>query len=171
MGQRYPVPPPAGSYTPAYVPVITYYGGAYGDDVSQSSANVTNDFTPKTQVQKAAITGQVPGSDIGVRRGWIKPGSPYAAPPASPANDPTITTLAPSTGKAGISAFTVLVTGTNFTEWSTVKTGGVPTPYYKVLSPTQIELVLDGRRSVAGTIDVVVSDHGKDSAPSSFTYT
>jgi hypothetical protein len=171
MGQRYPVPPPAGSYTPAYVPTITYYGGAYGDDLSQSTANVTNDFSPKTQVAKAALVGMPIVPDLGVPRGYIAPKAPYAPAPASPAKDPTITSLAPSTGKAGISAFTVLITGTNFSEWSTVKTGGVPTPYYKVLSPTQIELVLDGRRSVAGSIDVVVSDHGKDSAASPFVYT
>lgn len=171
MTQKYPVPPPAGSYTPAYVPTITYYGGAYGDDVSQSTANVTNDFAPKTQVDKAALTGQTPGGDIGVRRGWIAPNKPYAAKPASPANDPTITSLSPSTAVAGGPPITVIITGTKFSEWSTVKTGGVPTPYVKVLSTTQIEIIIDARRSVAGTIDVVVSDHGVDSAASPFTFT
>jgi hypothetical protein len=171
MGQRYPVPPPAGSYTPANVPVITYYGGAYGDQETQSTANVTNDFAPKTQAAKATLMGGVLAKDVGTPQGWIAPGAPYAPAPATPGKDPTIASLAPNTAVAGLGAITVLITGTNFTEWSTVKTGGVPTPYYKVLSPTQIQLTLDGRRSVPGTITVVVTDHGKDSASSNFTFT
>jgi hypothetical protein len=171
MGQRYPTPPPAGSYTPAYVPTIQYYGGAYGDDLSQSTANVTNDFSPKTQVEKAALVGMPIVGDLGVPRGYVAPNKPYGPAPASPGKDPTITGLNPATAVAGGPTVLVLISGTNFTEWSTVKTGGVPTPYFRVISPTQIQLTIDARRSVAGAVDVIVSDHGKDSAPTPFTFT
>lgn len=171
MGQTYPVPPPAGSYTPAYVPTIDYFGGAYGDDVEQSTANATNDFSPRHQSDKATALGVAMAEDVGVPRGWIAPGEPYGPVPASPDNDPTITALAPNTAVAGGPAITVIITGTNFTSWSQVLIGGAPAPDYKVLSDTQIELAMDVPHAVAGAVDIAVVDHGIESDPSAFTFT
>lgn len=167
MGQRYPEPPPPGSYTPAYVPEVEYFGGSPGNDVSQSTANVTNDFFPKTQVEKASLTGNEMVQDVGTPTGWVEPGAPYTPPPP----DPVITGIAPDTGVAGGDPVSVTVTGSNFTQWSTVRTGGIDTPYFEVHSDTEILVVMDAGRSVAGQIDIIVTDHGVDSGPATFTYT
>lgn len=165
--QSYPTPPPAGSYDPAYVPDIQYYGGSPGNDVSQSTANVTNDFSPKTQVEKAAITGNEMVQDVGTPAGWVEPGNPYTPPPP----DPVITGISPDTGVAGGSPVNVTITGTGFTQWSTVRTGGLDTPYFGVMNDTTINIVMDAGRSMAGPTDIIVSDHGVDSAPAVFTFT
>lgn len=168
--QSFPMALPPDAYTPAYVPVITYYGGAYGDDVAVSTANVTNDFAPKTQVEKAALVGMPIAQDITVPRGWIEPQEPYGPPPVSPADDPTITTLEPTTGVSGGSPVWVTITGTKFTQWSSVETGGVVTPYSRYISPTKMAVLMDPR-STPGTITVKVIDHGVKSAGSDFTFT
>jgi hypothetical protein len=172
MGQRYPVPPPAGSYIPAYVPVISYFGGAVGDDVAVSSANATTDFSPKTQVQKAALTGNTMVTDVGRARGVLEPDDPYPKASDTPPAAPTITGLAPNTAVAGsVAPVAVTITGTGFTAWSSVKTGNYPTDYVRYISPTQLLVGMIPSRSVAGVVQVVVSDHGVDSAPSNFTFT
>jgi hypothetical protein len=170
MSQRYPVPAPPGTLTPAYVPVITYYGGAYGDDVAVSTANVTNDFAPKTQVEKAAIVGMPIAQDVTSPRGWIDPGEPYGPAPVSPADDPTITSLSPNTGVSGGAPIWVTITGTKFTPWSQVETGGVVTPYSRYVSPTRIDM-LEDPRSTPGIVVVKVIDHGVKSNGSNFTFT
>lgn len=170
MTQTYPVPPPAGSYTPAYVPTITYFGGAYGDDVTQSTANATNDFAPRHQTDKATTLGVDMASDVGVPRGYIAPNEPYGPPPVSPDDDPTIATLAPATAPAGGPPVTVLITGTNYSEWSSVSVGSIPSSTYTVISDTQIQLVIDAASAATGAVDIVVSDHGVDSDPSTFTF-
>lgn len=170
MSQRYPVPAPPGTLIPAYVPVITYFGGAYGDDLAVSTANVTNDFAPKTQVEKAALVGMPIAQDITTPRGWIDPQEPYGPPPVSPADDPTITGLAPNTGATGGSPIWVTITGTKFTVWSSVETGGVVTPYSRFISATKMAVLLDPRSS-PGIINIKVIDHGVKSNSSDFTFT
>lgn len=166
MGQTYPEPPPAGSYTPAYVPEITYVGGSPGNEFSQSTAAVTNDFYPKTQAEKAEIHGQEVNTDVGVPPGYITPGEPYAPPPP----DPTLASVSPTTGVTGGDPIDVILTGTGFTLFSTVTTGGIDTPYVQFVSDTEIRVVLDPR-SEAGTIDMVVTDHGVTTLPVQFTFT
>lgn len=86
MTQKYPVPPPAGSYTPANVPVITYTGGAEGDDVSASTANATNDFSPRHQTDKAITLGVPMVEDTGYNYGpYERPGlvEPFASYPVT----------------------------------------------------------------------------------------
>lgn len=172
MTQRYPVPPPAGSYTPADLPAkaVTYYGGAYGDDVAVSTANATTDYAPKTQVDKAAISGMPIAKDVGSPRGFIEPQEPYGPAPVSPTDDPTISSLSPSTGVSGGPPIWVTITGTKFTQWSQVETGGVITPYSRYRSPTRIDMLQDPR-STPGTVVVKVIDHDVKSNGSNFTFT
>lgn len=165
--QSYPRSLPPEDYLPAYVPEVTYVGGSPGDDVSQSTANVTNDFFPKTQVEKASITGNEMVQDVGTPRGYTPPDEPYAPPPP----DPVITSLSPDNGVAGGPAINVMITGTGFTQWSSVITGGLDTPYFEVMSDTVINVVMDAGRSSPGPTDIVVVDHSVGSNPMPFTFT
>jgi hypothetical protein len=188
---RYPAPITAAMLAPAYTPVTTYTGGAYGDDVSLATANSTVPILPNTQATRATFPG-VPNSvvpsesiasgqaitniadytfatDITAPRGYIGPKDPYSTP-APPA--PTITSLSPNTAVAGsASPLAVTITGTGFTQWSTVLTGNVETPYVTYFSPTKIVILMDPKRSIAGTISVIVRDHSVNSAASNFTFT
>ena len=164
-------PPRIAASTPVDVPVVSYVGGAFGDDVSVATANATNDYAPRTQAAKATQLGTTLATDVTSPRGWIDPGEKYGPPPVSPTDDPTITSLAPNTIAVGQPPLLVVVTGTKFTQWSTVETGGVPSPYAKYVSPTKMTILLDPIRSVAGTIVVKVVDHGVKSNGSNFVFT
>lgn len=164
--KRYPEPAPPDSYAPAYVPEVTYVGGSPGNEFSQSTAASTDDFYPKTQAEKAEIHGQEVNIDVGVPPGYIAPGEPYAPPPP----DPTLASIAPTSGVTGGDPILVTLTGTGFTQFSTVTTGGLDTPYVQFVSDTALTVALDPR-SVAGTIDVVVTDHGVTTLPQQFTFT
>ena len=63
-----------------------------------------------------------------------------------------------------------LATGTGFTEWSTVVTGGVNTDYVRYISPTELRVGINAARALPGIIDVAVVDHGVASAPAEFTF-
>jgi hypothetical protein len=169
---------------PAYVQ-SDYVGGVKSIDSAQATANVAvarsdgapnePDYSPRTQPAKATQLGTIPVQDVGRRPGWIAPNQPYGAPPASPANDPTITALAPATAVAGNATpqFVMKITGTNFTPYSIVSIGGSPAPnsIYTYISPTEIRAQMSPGASVAGTITVTVTDHGITSASKPFTWT
>jgi hypothetical protein len=106
-------------------------------------------------------------------RGWIDPNEPYGPAPVSPTDDPTITSLAPNTAVsgAGQSPVWVVITGTKFTPYSIVETGGVQTPYFNYISPTKMNMLQDAARSSPGIVVVKVIDHGVKSAGSNFTFT
>jgi hypothetical protein len=171
MGQRYPVPPPAGSYVPADLAAkaVTFTGGAIGDDVAVSTANCTNDFTPRHQTDKP-FTGVA--QDVGRARGPIAANQPYPVLADTPPQPPTISSLSPSTAVTGPGKPTVavLIAGTNFTPWSSVTSGNFPIPS-RCLSPTTLEIIQKPSASVPGTVAVVVTDHGIASAPSNFVFT
>jgi hypothetical protein len=154
--------------------VITYTGGAYGDE-SQSTANTTVPYAPTTTQAKAAaaVPAQTFARDVTEPRGWISPSEPYNPAPVSPTDDPTITSLAPNTAVAvaGAAPVWVTITGTKFTQYSTVETGGVYTPYHKYVSPTKMLMLQDPGRSVPGIVVVKVIDHGVKSNGSNFTFT
>lgn len=179
---RYPAPITAAMVLPAYTPVFTWNGGIFGDE-SVSETNVVvddrgiGDYGPRNLTEdklnhKVGDPDYVSAIDVGVPRGWIEPNEPYNAPPVSPTDDPTITSLAPNTGVsgAGKAPTWVTITGTKFTAWSTVETGGVVTPYMKYVSPTRIDMLQDPR-STPGTVVVKVIDHGVKSVGSNFTFT
>lgn len=165
-----------------------YIGGVKSSDQSQATANVTvadadgssnePDYAPRTQPAKATALGTVIVSDVGrggAGTGWISPGQPYAAPPASPANDPTIGSLSPATAVAGAAtpSFVMKIIGTNFTPWSKVILGGTPAPtsIYTYISPTEIRCQMSPGSSSAGTTTVAVTDHGITTANKTFTWT
>jgi hypothetical protein len=156
-------------------------GGVKGDDVDQASAavslanshsaNVETDYTPRTQAAKAAMPGTVPPNavagepdftlaiDVARPRGVIAPGQAYpksgdAAPAA-----PVVSSIAPTTGAAATLPLTVTITGTGFTPWSTVYTGGSATPdsSAKYVSATQMKVALFA--AAPGTVSVAVEDH------------
>lgn len=163
MSQRYPVPPPAGSYTPAYVPVISYFGGVVSDVQKFSQANVTNDFTPKTQPDKAAVLGVSPAVDVGQPVGPVAPGQRYPVAADTPPVAPVVSSIAPNTAVAGSDApVVVTITGTGFTEWSRVYTGnyGVAAPTAKYVSPTKMTVVMYPKNAAVGPTAIVVEDHG-----------
>jgi hypothetical protein len=184
MTQTYPKPPPAGSLTPAWVRGQTVFGGAVGDDLSTSTAtlvtdvgsgngpNTATDYTPRTQVAKAAIVGMPIAADVGRARGSIEPGQRYPAAGDTPLAAPTITSLSPNTAVTGPNKPTVAVTitGTGFTPWSSVTSGNFPIPC-RYLTATTLEIIQKPSASVPGVVSVVVTDHGVASAGSNFTFT
>ena len=174
-----PVGIPAGGFPPAYVRTNTWVGGAYGDDVDQSTANALvddlgrGDYAPRTQAAKATALGTTIAKDVTSPRGWVDPGEPYGPAPVSPADDPTISSLAPATAvaAAGAQPVWVTITGTKFTQYSTVETGNVYTPYHHYISPTKMAVLMDPGRSQPGIVVVKVIDHGVKSAGANFTFT
>jgi hypothetical protein len=193
---RYPLPITAAMTKKAYVPVYTYNGGLYGDDVAIAETNVLvddraiGDYGPRHQVERSTWPG-VPNSvvpsesitsgqaitsiadytfatDITAPRGYIGPRDPYSkAVPAAP----TITSLSPNTAVAGSADIVVVVNGTGFTQWTQILNGGVQnvTAYY--VSPTKMAMMFEVSSSAAGTTNVVAVDHGVATAPSTFTFT
>jgi IPT/TIG domain len=180
MTQRYPAPITATMVKPVYVPVFTYNGGTYGDETLSESNVVVDDrgigdYTPRNLLERktthpAGDPDYVSVIDVGVPRGWIEPNEPYNAPPVSPTDDPTITSLTPNTGVSGGSPIWVTITGTKFTKWSQVETGNVYTPYSRYVSATRIDVLMDPRSS-AGVVVVKVVDHNVKSGGSNFTFT
>lgn len=176
MTQTYPKPPPTGSYVPANIPVITYNGGAFGDDVTVSTANATNTYSPRFQGDKITAGNLTPATvmvtDVGRARGAIEPGQAYPNSGTAALTAPTITSLAPNTAVTGPNKPTVAVTitGTGFTQWSTTTSGNFPIPC-RYLSPTTLEIIQKPSASVPGIVSVVVTDHGVASAGSNFTFT
>jgi hypothetical protein len=178
---RFPGGVAAGGPQPAYVRTNTWNGGLYGDDVTQAESNVLvddqgrGDYGPRNQAEKATALGKTFVQDVGAPRGWITPDEPYNPAPVSPTDDPTVTSLAPNTAVAGAqNPVWVTITGTKFTPFSTVESGGVYTPYHRYVSPTKMSVLMDAPRSVAGTVTVRVIDHGVKSATgvnSNFTFT
>jgi hypothetical protein len=172
---------------PRYNTPADWAGGVSGDDVAVSTANVAigracdsgsnPDYAPRTQVQKAGLANLTPGTVMATivtrKRGWIAVRQPYSARPVSPAGDPTITSLNPNTGVHGGVNVMVAITGTNFTPYSDVYVGGSAAPflYARYISPTEIDILMDCGRSIAGVATVQVFDHGVMTAPTNFTIT
>jgi len=187
---RFPTAIPAANVARAYSYPVTFTGGAYGD-ATLSTANATDAYSPKNLTDHKAFPGApnsvVPSESvtggqaltsiadytsstpITAPEGYIGPHDPYSkAVPAAP----TITSLAPNTAVAGSqSPLSVVVTGTGFTQWTTLETGNVFTPYASYVSATKMSLLMDPARSSAGIVVVKAVDHGVKSAGTNFTYT
>ncbi len=83
MSQRYPPPITAAMVTPAFVRVVSWSGGAYGDDIDTATASFAynaamgeaSTYSPKTQAEKATLADPdyVLAEDITRPRGWIAP--------------------------------------------------------------------------------------------------
>ena len=166
---------PRSDYQPAYLPVITYTGGAAltapNTPVEHGTANATNDYAPRTQADKAVQLG-VPFADpVNTPYGSIEPRDPYpVAGDAAPAV-PTLTALTPNTAVVGQPSIIVKATGTGFTAYSVVEVGGTnyaPTTY---VSPTELRFIVDTKNSVPGAISVKVLEHNIKTSAVTFTFT
>jgi len=192
--KRVIVPISRAMVTPAHLPVSTWDGGAYGDEyVAEANVKIdtigpnapVGDYGPRNRTEQLAWPGTpnsvvpidplevipdyVEAKTINEPRGWISPAEPYGPAPVSPTDDPTITSLAPNTGVSGQNPTWVTITGTKFTINSWVETGNVNTPYFRYISPTRIDVLMDPRSS-PGIVVVKVVDHGVKSNGSNFTF-
>ena len=146
-----------------------WQGSAYGDDVDVSAANTPNvdlnnkavaNYAPRNQAGKAALMVP-PGAlavDVARGRGWIAPYQPYVGNGAVPVA-PVVSSISPATGAAASLPMLVTITGTGFSPWSTVYTGGsnVPEASAKYISPTQMTVPIWA--AAPGTVSVAVEDH------------
>ena len=185
-------PPVIGSMTdanqnaakPRYGTPGDWSGASYGDDIDQATANVAlarddgasaeTDYGPRTQAQKAAALNLTPATvivtDVARPRGWIDPKQPYQGAASAPVA-PVVSSLSPNTAAAAALPLRVVITGTGFTPWSTVKTGGVnlPESTAKYIDATHMEVAI--WKASAGTVGVIVEDHNLDSNSINFTVT
>lgn len=166
-------PPPVQPMTPAHVPVITYYGGDYGDDQDEASANSTTNYTPRNQEAKATMMGGLTiAKDVGRARGRIEARQPYpiASSPAVP--DPVLTTLTPNTAVANTGKLIALVIGTGFTPWTELRSGGRSVVFKgEYISATLMQMLIDTSLAPAGTYQIQAVDHNTESNLLPFTLT
>ena len=78
---------------------------------------------------------------------------------------PTITSFAPTTAKSGE---TVVITGTNLSNTSAIKLGGVNARSFEVVSATEVRAIVGKNATVSTTIEVTTS--GGSATSSIFTY-
>jgi hypothetical protein len=142
--------------------------GVPGDDTDTAKATVAlarsdggaaeADYTPRTQAAKATAMSTTLAVDVARPRGWIEPADPYQGKGSAPVA-PVVTSISPTTGAAAALQMRVVITGTGFTPWSTVRTGGSATPDVsgKYISATQMEVAI--WKASAGTVSVAVEDH------------
>jgi len=146
-----------------------FIGGVKGDDIDVSTAAVAlarcdggateTDYGPRTQAAKAVILGTTLAVDVGQPRGSISPGQRYPVAGDAAVAAPVVSSISPTTGAAATLPLTVTITGTGFTQWSTVYTGGMTTPEAsaKYVSPTQMKVAIWA--AAPGTVSVAVEDH------------
>lgn len=193
MGQRYPLPitgamlataNAANEQKPRYNQA-DYIGGATGEDPGLptaanqafSTANVAvarddgganePDYTPRNQnarrQQANMPAGTVGVVDIGRNRGQVAPGQRYPLAGDTPLAAPVVSSISPTTAAAGSQPVVVTITGTGFSPYSRVVSGGSGSPWdssAKYLSATTMTVVVDPRGAVAGTAAIAVEDHG-----------
>jgi len=121
------------------------------------------DYLPRDQQDKL-LAGQVGVVDVGRSRGSVAPGQRYPQAGDAALAAPVVSSLAPNTIAHGTNPLTVVITGTGFSPYSRVITGGgIGSPWDKAalyISPTQMSIVIDPRSASAGTASVAVEDHG-----------
>lgn len=169
---------------PRYHNAADWAGGVTGDDVDQATAYVAlarqdgsaneADYGPRTQAQRAAAGNLTPATvivtDIARPRGWIAPNQPLQGNASAPVA-PVVSSLSPNTGAAAAMPIRTVITGTGFTPYSVVKTGGsnVPETTSRYIDATHMEVVV--WKASAGTVGVIVEDHNLDSNSVNFTVT
>jgi hypothetical protein len=136
--------------------------------VSSSVVNWAGGALPTTFVSATQLTAQVPAVDVNaagsaaitvttpVPGGGTSSAATFTITSANPV--PSVSVLAPSTAIAGIAAFSLSVTGTNFIASSSVTWNGatLPTTY---VSPTQLTAQVPANDvSAAGTALVAVTN-------------
>lgn len=177
MGQTYPLPVPVASLVlanpragyPRYTAMNDWLGGAVGDDKNEATATVVEvdasggaaipDYSPRTQADKAATLGTGVANDISRPRGYIAPGQPYGPVPAAP----VVASISPTTAPQAQLPLLVTITGTGFTVWSTVKTGGMKVPDASAKFVNSTTMTVPIWAAAPGTVSVVVEDHDVNS--------
>jgi hypothetical protein len=166
---------------PRYDSMTDWAGGVRGDDVDQATATVAlarsggganePDYAPRTQAAKAAMPGTVPpnavagepdftlAKDIARARGYIAQLQPYPTGGAAVPVAPVVSSISPTTAAATSLPLKVTITGTGFTQWSTVYTGGATTPdaSAKYVNATTMTVAIFA--AAPGTVSVAVEDH------------
>ena len=149
-------PPRVGSMTPEYVRVLAYSGGVQGDDVDTATATLkyepalgeASSYTPRTQTEKAcgdgpcgiAGRGHHPAARLGRARRSL-----FGKAGRGRQSDHHLAGTEHRRGRVP-SPLAVVVTGTNFTPWSTLETGDVASPYASYESPTKMTILMDPKR-------------------------
>jgi IPT/TIG domain len=160
--RRYPAV--AGSATPANIPVISYTGGAVGDDTDTATANSTTPYSgppqlPRTQAEKATLTGNTLAVDVARPRGFIAPNQSYIAAGGSAPAAPVVSSLSPSTAPGAQLPLVVTITGTGFSPYSTVYTGGAQTPDSSGKYVDATHMTVAVWKASPGTVSIAVEDH------------
>lgn len=160
--RRYPAV--AGSTTPVNIPTITYAGGAVGDDTDTATANSSTSYAgppqlPRTQAEKATLTSNTLVVDVARPRGWVAPNQSYLAAGGTAPAAPVVSSLAPTTAAATTLPLVVTITGTGFSPWSTVYTGGALTPDQSGKYVDATHMTVAVWKASAGTVSVAVEDH------------
>ena len=92
-------------------------------------------------------------------------GSPSLGALKFTVNGPTVTTISPNTVSAGTPAFTISITGTNFSPGSAVVWNGISMPT-SFSSPTQLSAPVPASYvASAGTVSVTVQNPGGSNSP------
>ena len=151
--------------------------------VATSTAYIGHTLLATTVVSDTKLTASVPAASVanagntsigvtnGEGKGYAKPMS-FAVTAAAPAN-PTISSISPTTCAAGSAAFTLTMTGTNYTSASTIYFGNALVPTTHV-STTQLTAVIPASAvAKAGDSQVGVTngDSSKHPDPVRFTIT
>jgi hypothetical protein len=154
---------------PRYDSMTDWTGGATGDDTDQATATVAlarsdggaaeADYTPRTQAAKAAQLGTTLATDIARPRGTIAPDQRYPIAGDAAIAAPVVSSIAPTTATAATLPLTVTITGTGFTPYSTVFTGGSTTPEAKAVYVNATTMRTPVWRATPGTVSVAVEDH------------
>jgi len=177
---------------PRYNTPGDWSGATLGDDVDQATANVAlatssgaanyADYAPRNQLAKANMPGTSPPNaiagepdfamvvDVARPRGWIAPNQPYQGNSTAPVA-PVVSSLSPNTAAATSLPLQVTITGTGFTPWSIVKTGGQNTADVSARYVDATHMTVAIFKASAGTVGVVVQDHDLDSNSVNFTAT
>jgi len=150
---------------PRYSSMTDWAGGAVGDDVNQATAAVTiarsggganePDYTPRTQADRATQLGTTLAVDVARARGWIEPRQPYGPVPAAP----VVASISPTTAPQASLPLMVTITGTGFSVWSQVYTGGMPTPEAKAVFVNATTMKVPIWAAAPGTVSIAVKDH------------
>lgn len=124
-------------------------------------------YGPRNQNAKRTAgnlsAGTVGVVDVGRNRGAVAPGQRYPVAGDAALAAPVVASISPSTAAAGSQPLMVTITGTGFTPYSRVISGGSGAPWdntAKYLSATTMTVVVDPRGALAGTASIAVEDHG-----------
>jgi hypothetical protein len=131
---------------------------------SDSGGAAAADYVPRNQNAKllpaaAPIPAQGIGKDIGVPIGTQIPSQPYPTAADTPPAAPTVVSLAPNTAAQAQLPIMITVTGTNFTRFSQVFTGGAATPEASAAFVNATTMRVPIWAAAPGTVSVAVMDH------------